>query len=100
MERNAVSSRVPLRRGLLTVALTALAAACGPPEPDEGDYVTLLLEGRAFKDEFLKNDPSSRVPLDRRSWMVPLRYYEPDLSYRVPANLAIADDQIVFELCR
>ena len=30
--------------------------------------------------------------------MVPLRYYEPDLSYRVPANLAIADEQPIFDI--
>lgn len=84
--------------GGLLAAIAALSGACGPPEPDEGDYATLLLEARAFKDEFLKNDPSSRVPLDRRSWMVPLRYYELDLSYRVPANLAIADDQPVVDI--
>ena len=73
-------------------------APAGRRSRTKGDYATLLLEARAFKDEFLKNDPSSRVPLDRRSWMVPLRYYELDLSYRVPANLAIADDQTVVDI--
>ena len=75
-----------------------LAAACGPPAPDEGDYLTRLVEDRAFKDDFFKNSAESPVPLDRRSWMVPLHYYEPDLSYRVPANLAIGEEQPVFDI--
>lgn len=75
-----------------------LSAACGPPEPDEGNYVELLLEARAYKDDFLTSDPESFVPLDRRSWMVPLRYYDPDPSYRVPAQLDIADEQPIFDI--
>ena len=74
-----------------------LAPACGPPAPDESVYITRLLEDRAYKDDLFKNGPDSPVPLDRR-WMVPLHYYEPDLSYRVPAQLDIADDQPIFEI--
>ena len=83
--------------GLLLGALL-LAAACGPPRPDEGGYVEQLAAARAYKDEFLRSDPESFVPLDRRSWMVPLRYYEPDPSYRVPAQLDVADDQPIFDI--
>ena len=82
----------------LVSVLPLVAAACGPPEPDESDYLTRLVEDRAYKDEFFKSSPDSPVPLDRRSWMVPLRYYEPDLSYRVPANLAIGEEQPVFDI--
>ena len=38
------------------------------------------------------------MPLDRRSWMVPLRYYDPDPTYRVPAQLDIADDQPIYDV--
>ena len=88
------------RRLVIAVAAGALllAAGCGPPEPDEHSYLELLLEARAYKDEFLKSDPESFVPLDRRSWMVPLRYYDPDPSYRVPAQLDIADDQPIYDV--
>ena len=83
---------------VLLASLLLAAAACGPPEPDESDYVTRLIEDREYKDDFFKNAPESPVPLDRRSWMVPLRYYDPDLSYRVPANLAIGEEQPVFDI--
>ena len=75
-----------------------LPAACGPPAPDESGYLTRLVDDRAYKDEFFANAPDSPVPLDRRSWMVPLRYYEPDPSYRVPAQLDIADDQPIYDV--
>lgn len=83
--------------GMLLGALL-LSAACGPPEPDEGGYLEQLRAARAYKDEFLRSDPESFVPLDRRSWMVPLRYYEPDPSYRVPAQLDVADEQPIFDI--
>lgn len=83
-------------RVLLAAALAA--AACSPPPPDEGHYVQRLLEDRAFKDDFFRNGADSPVPLDRRSWMVPLRYYEPDAEYRVPANLVLAEDPQMVEI--
>ena len=75
-----------------------LAAACGPSAPDDSNYLARLVEDRAYKDDFLKNSPDSRVPLDRRAWMVPLRYYDPDLSYRVPAQLDFLDEQPIVEV--
>lgn len=88
------------RRLAAGIALGVLlaAGACGPPAPDEDSYLDLLREARAYKDDFLRNDPGSFVPLDRRSWMVPLRYYDPDPSYRVPARLAMADEQPVYDV--
>ena len=83
---------------VLVASLLLAGAACGPPEPDEGDYLTRLLEDRAYKDDFFRNSPDSPVPVDRRSWMVPLRYFDADPSYRVPANLAIGEEQPVFDI--
>lgn len=79
-------------------AAALAAAACSPPPPDEAGYLDQLLEERAAKDRFYAEGSDSPVPLDRRSWMLPVRYYEPDLSYRVPANLNVAEDQPVFEV--
>lgn len=75
-----------------------MAAGCSPPPPDEAGYLDRLLEDRAIKDEFFAEGPDSPVPLDRRSWMLPIRYYDPDLAYRVPANLAVPKDQPIFEI--
>lgn len=91
---------VPRARHAAGIAAGALllAAACGPPEPSQGNYLEQLVDARAYKDDFFASDPESPVPLDRRSWMVPLRYYEPDISYRVPAQLDIADDQPIYDV--
>ena len=80
-------------------AAAALAAgACGPGPPDEEGYLQQLRADRAALDQFLAEGADSPVPLDRRSWMLPVRYYEPDLAYRVPAYLEVADEQPVFEV--
>ena len=73
-------------------------AACSPPPPDEAGYVEHLLEDRAAKDELFADGADSPVPLDRRSWMLPIRYYEPDIAYRVPARLKISEDRPVFQV--
>ena len=87
------------RLALVAVSGTVLVAAgCSPPAPDEAGYIDRLLEDRAFKDAVFAEGPDSPVPLDRRSWMLPIRYYEPDLTYRVPARLNVAEDQPVFEI--
>ena len=74
-----------------------LGFACSSPRPDEGHYLERLVADRAAKDrEF--GGPNSLVPLDRRSWMVPLHYYGPNLSYRVPAQLQVGETQPIFEI--
>ena len=98
------AGRVRAGRDRAALAAAALAAAvlaagaCSPPPPDEAGYVERLLEDRAFKDEFFASGPDSPVPLDRRSWMLPVRYYEPDLAYRVPAQLTVPEEQPVFQV--
>jgi len=79
------------------LCLLALVAACSAPRPDETTYLEQLVADRVDKDETFSG-PDSIVPLDRRSWMVPLRYYEPDLSYRVPAQLQVGAEQPIFEI--
>lgn len=86
-----------LRAVVITIVAAAIGGACSPPRPNELGYLDRLVADRAEKDELFAG-PDSVVPLDRRSWMVPLRYYEPDLDYRVPAELNVADDQPVFEI--
>ena len=83
---------------IATTAAVMVATACTPPPPDETGYVERLLEDRAIKDEMFTEGSDSPVPLDRRSWMLPIRYYEPAASYRVPASLNIAEDRPTFEI--
>ena len=75
-----------------------IGSACSPPAPNESDYVEELLKDRIYKDEAFLEGEDSPVPLDRRSWMLPLRYYEPNLSYRVPAELNVSNDQPIFKI--
>lgn len=87
----------PVVRAVLAASLL-FANGCSPPPPDEDRYIELLLEDRDYKDTFFKEGADSPVPLDRRSWMLPLHYYEPDLAYRVPAQLNVSEDQPVFDV--
>ena len=82
---------------MAVLCLIGLFAACSAPRPDEGTYFERLIAERAAKDESFSG-PDSIVPLDRRSWMVPLHYYDPDPAYRVPAQLRVGDDQPIFEI--
>ena len=92
-----------IRAGSLTTTIVLgvcalTVAACSPPSPDEAGYLERLVEDRALKDEVFREGEDSPVPLDRRSWMLPLRYYEPNLTYRVPAELRVTEDQPVFQI--
>ena len=91
-------SRNDLGRAVVVCLVAGLVStACGPPRPDEERYLDQLVEDREVKDRQFSG-ADSIVPLDRRSWMVPLRYYEPDVSYRVPAQLNVGEEQPVFEI--
>ncbi len=74
----------PLSR-LLTLLIALALVACGsPPADDYGDGVQ---KARAAKDEMLRTSPESPVPADKRQVELPLNYFPPDPSYRVPAAL-------------
>ena len=77
---------------------TLIVGGCSPPPPNDTGYLERLVEDRALKDEAFKQGEDSPVPLDRRSWMLPLRYYAPDLTYRVPAQLNMTADQPIFQI--
>ena len=88
-------------RSLQTIVVYILNAmlfiGCTPPAPDESGYLEKLLEDRIVKNQVFEEEDSP-VPIDRRFWMLPLHYYEPDLTYRVPAKLNIGDDQPTFKI--
>ena len=82
-----------MRHRLGSVLLGAtLAVGCGPPTPDDSGYTEELALARARKDEFLRTDPESRMPDDKKAVLLPLSYYDPDISYRFPATLVRADE--------
>jgi uncharacterized protein (DUF1684 family) len=88
-----------------------IAASCssGPSAPDESSYLDQIAAARAEKDKQFLGMPDcgaagaregecSPVPPDRRPKLLPLRYYEPDSSYSVPAALKLNDERPVFEM--
>ena len=83
----------------LVVAAVVAVAACnsGPPPPDDSSYLTTIVERRATKDrEFSETDDP--VPAKRRDELLPLRYYPPDPSYAVPAQLRLSDERPIVEV--
>jgi uncharacterized protein len=64
---------------------------------DPQEYAQALAEFRAEKDSFFGSDPDSPIPTDERgSAFHGLRYYPPDLAYRVVAEVVpFAEPEIV-----
>ena len=79
-----------IRRFCFLVALSAVAAACGPKEED---YATKIATIRANKDNQFKTDPDSPIPADQKSKLLPLAYFPIDESYSVPATLIPAAER-------
>lgn len=96
-----VSSR-PVRRlsGLAFVCLwlTIHAACMSAPPPDESGWLDQLLEDRALKDQFFREAGDSPIPVERRGALLPINYYPPDPTYRVPAALEVSPEEEIFEI--
>jgi uncharacterized protein (DUF1684 family) len=94
----------------LTSLVLCVAAGCtsGPGAPDSSTYLADEVARRAntdrvFADTAECGTPSaseecSPVPPARRAALLPLRYYEIDPGYNVPAALRLSEDRPVFEM--
>ncbi len=78
--------------------LALLALACTAPAPDDSFYLDTIAADRAEKDRAFLEASDSPVPLEDRDAVLPLSYYPPDLDYRVPAELQVAEEQPVFDV--
>ena len=70
----------------------ALGTACSsnPSVPaDDAAAVKELEAYRADRDRFMREAPDSPIPANRKTVLVPLRYYPPDPSFSVPAILNV-----------
>ena len=85
-------------RAVLAGSLLAATAACSAPPPDESLWLTRLEEDRALKDRFFREAPDTPIRLERRGALLPLRYFDPDPLYRVPAALEVAPEQPIYEI--
>jgi uncharacterized protein (DUF1684 family) len=86
----------------------ALAAACssGPGAPST--TASDVASWRSIRDQVFSQaaecgaptatEDCSPVPQARRAKLLPLRYYEIDASYNVPAALKVSEDRPVFEM--
>jgi uncharacterized protein (DUF1684 family) len=78
---------MPARHLLLFGFATVLAvSACNRPALAD-PYTHDLTTARARKDDLLRSASDSPVPASARAALLPLPYYPPDSSYRVPASL-------------
>jgi uncharacterized protein (DUF1684 family) len=91
--------RTPLATALLPVLAGLLAVACssGPSAPDGSAPLEEIADWREARNELFAED-ASIVPVERREALLPIPYYPPDLGYRVPAVLRLADRREVAEM--
>ena len=94
----------------LVMVLAVLVAACssGPGAPDSSNYLNDVTAIRANTNRVFSEaaecgapnaaDECSPVPAARRAKLLPLRYYEIDPSYNVPAALRLSENRPVFEM--
>ena len=91
------------RRPRAHLAIAAIAAAflaactSGPSAPDESAYLKELADHRAAIDRAFREEEDP-IPADKRDTLLPLRYFDVDPSYAVPASLKLADQRPVFEM--
>jgi uncharacterized protein (DUF1684 family) len=82
---------------VLAAAVAAGACTSGPARPDDSSYIVSIEARRAQKDrEWRETDDP--IPPNRRDELLPLRYYPPDPSYAVPAQLRLSDDRPIVDV--
>ena len=78
---------------LVAVLSAAIGAACSsnPSVPDDDAAVVREIEAhRTEKDRFMREDPASPIPANKKAILIPLHYYAPDPAFSVPAVLDIS----------
>ncbi len=78
--------------------LALLGLACTAPAPGDSFYLDTIAADRAEKDRTFLDASDSPVPPEDRDTFLPLSYYPPDLDYRVPAELQVAEERPVFDV--
>ena len=77
----------------------AFLSACnsGPSAPDESAYVKQIEEARARRDQAYRSSDDP-IPTAKHDILLPLRYYAPDPTYAVPAELRLFDNRQAVEV--
>jgi uncharacterized protein len=82
---------------LLLAAIGAAGCTSSPPPPDDSGYVQTVESWRANRDK-VWSETDDPIPAEKRGQFLPLRYFAPDPSYAVPAELKLSDTRPVVEL--
>jgi uncharacterized protein len=82
---------------LLFAAMGAAGCTSSPSPPDESSYVQTIESWRTNRDK-VWSETTDPIPVEKRSQFLPLRYFPPDPSYAVPAELKLSDTRPVVEL--
>jgi uncharacterized protein (DUF1684 family) len=92
------------------IGMAVLVTACssGPGAPDNSSYLDDVAAIRANTNRVFSEsaecgapnagEECSPVPADRRPKLLPLRYYDIDPGYNVPAALRLSENRPVFEM--
>jgi len=86
-----------VRTLVFTFLLAAAACTSGPPAPDASTFIDELTQYRTARETSLREDPDA-IPPDKRSTLLPLRYYAPDEKYSVPAALRLSSERPIVEV--
>jgi len=82
----------PWLRVFAAALAVSLGAACSsnPAVPDDDTAIIKEIETyRAERDRYMREDADSPVPPDKKTVLLPLRYYPPDPGFAVPAVLDV-----------
>ena len=96
-----VRSRLSVAALISAVLAVAIGAACSsnPSIPaDDAAAIKEIEAHRADVDRFMREDAASPIPANKKSVLIPLRYYPPDPSFSVPAVLNVVDERPVMEV--
>jgi uncharacterized protein (DUF1684 family) len=77
--------------------IVAISCTSGPPAPDGAAFIDELTKFRVARETALREDPDA-IPPDKRSTLLPLRYYAPDEKYNVPAALRLSNERPIVEV--
>lgn len=90
-----------MRRILVATIGLIVSVACTsgpPPPPDEASSIQGVEQWRDVRERYMRDDPDSPIPADRKATLLPLRYWATDPSYIVPAELELSRERPVLEM--
>jgi len=80
-----------MRTGLVLIAALTCACSSGPGAPDS-DFLQKEIARREARDRAFREEKDP-IPADKRTVLLPLRYYPPDPDYTVAAALRLGQER-------